>query len=346
MINSIRIKNFQSHKDTYVEFSDRVNIFVGSSDSGKTALAIRALNWVINNKPSGDSFRSNWGGDTSVVVKLDDGNTIERIKTNKDNLYILNGLEFRSFGQDVPEEIKKVINISDVNFQYQMDAPFLLSKSPGEVARYLNKIVNLDEIDLSISNISSLIRKTNQEKEFKENQLTNLKEEKEKYDWLNSAERLLKRAEKLEEEIIEGDKEHKEISLLIADIDIEEEKKDRVNNILKSKRLVNQAIFLDEKVKELGESSYNINRDVKEIEEIENRIKDIDKFLLCRKDIENALKLSNEIELLERESLVLKMEIHNINKLKNRYISIVSELEELRKEFNLLMPDICPLCGR
>ena len=344
MIQSIHIKNFQSHKDTYIEFSNGINILVGQSDSGKSSI-LRALNWVSNNKPSGDSFRSNWGGDTSVKIVLDDGNIIERIK-DKDNIYKLNDLEFKSFGQDVPEEIKKAINFSDVNFQYQMDAPFLLSKSPGEVARYLNKIVNLDEIDLSISNISSLLRKKNQEKEFKENNLTNLKKEKEGYNWINSAERLLKRAEKLEEEIVEGDKVFDEISLLIEDIEELEIKKDRINNLLKSKRLLNRAIFLDEKVQELEESGYNISRDIKNIEEIENRIKEIDEFLVCRREVDNALKLSNEIELLEKEGNKLKRDISEIDKLENRYISVADELEELKKEFNLLMPDICPLCGR
>jgi len=71
MIKQLTIKNFQSHKKTKLEFSDGVNIIIGQSDSGKTAI-IRALNWVVNNKPSGDSFRSHWGGDTNVEITMED----------------------------------------------------------------------------------------------------------------------------------------------------------------------------------------------------------------------------------------------------------------------------------
>jgi len=47
MINSLTIQNFQSHKNTTLEFDNGINIIIGQSDSGKTAI-IRALNWVIN----------------------------------------------------------------------------------------------------------------------------------------------------------------------------------------------------------------------------------------------------------------------------------------------------------
>ena len=118
MINSLTISNFQSHKKTGLEFDKGINVIIGPSDSGKTAI-LRALNWVVNNKPAGDAFRSNWGGDTRAQLQIEDINKsqIQRYKGGKGNLYLWDEKastiltsQFNSFGQDVPEEIKELLN--------------------------------------------------------------------------------------------------------------------------------------------------------------------------------------------------------------------------------------------
>ena len=61
MIKNLLLKNFQSHIDSKIEFDSGFNVICGSSDSGKSAL-LRALMWVIANRPSGDSIK-NWNTD-------------------------------------------------------------------------------------------------------------------------------------------------------------------------------------------------------------------------------------------------------------------------------------------
>ena len=75
MIKSLSIKNYQSHKDSYLEFSEGVNCILGGSDNGKTAI-IRAINWIMTNRPLGESFRSNWGGKTEVELFTDDASIL------------------------------------------------------------------------------------------------------------------------------------------------------------------------------------------------------------------------------------------------------------------------------
>lgn len=159
MIKQIQIDNFQSHKDTHFAFDPGVNVIVGTSDSGKSAV-IRALKWLIRNKAPAN-FRSGWGGDTQIVLLSDNIITriITRTKTNKDNEYSLDDAIYKSFNKDVPEEIAQALNFSDINTQFQMDPSFLLSESAGEVARTLNRIVNLDAIDISLANIEKTKRK-------------------------------------------------------------------------------------------------------------------------------------------------------------------------------------------
>ena len=52
-IKSVRMINFQNHRETYYKLTDGLNIITGSSDNGKTACA-RALNFALNNIHSGD----------------------------------------------------------------------------------------------------------------------------------------------------------------------------------------------------------------------------------------------------------------------------------------------------
>jgi exonuclease SbcC len=162
MIDKLEMVNFQSHKNSTIEFGSGVNVIVGSSDSGKSAI-LRALLWVITNQPAGDGFRRHGTKETRVSLSID-GTTIDRIKSDSKNLYRIDGREHKAFGKgQVPPEIAEFLNFHDINFSKQMDPAFMLSNSPGEVARYLNQIVKLDTIDQSMSNITSWQRNNNRD---------------------------------------------------------------------------------------------------------------------------------------------------------------------------------------
>lgn len=158
MLKKIILQNFQSHRYTEIELSTGVNIIVGSTDSGKSAI-MRGLKWLRNNRPGGDSFRSYWGGDTIVTVETTEGNTISRFKTKTENGYFLNGKKFVAIGTDVPAEIVAALDIAESNTQFQFDRPFLLSSSDGDVASHFNSISNLEVIDKSQSAMRQWVQK-------------------------------------------------------------------------------------------------------------------------------------------------------------------------------------------
>src|SRR5690554_5109154 len=106
MITSLEIQNFQSHKETLLEFEPGVNVIIGPSDSGKTAI-LRALYWLVWNRPLGDAFRSSWGGDTKVVLETKDG-MVKRFKGKEDHYKLFydppfDPIEFKAFGTQVPD---------------------------------------------------------------------------------------------------------------------------------------------------------------------------------------------------------------------------------------------------
>lgn len=158
MIKQLIIHNFQSHADTVLDLDLGVNLITGQSDSGKTAI-IRALKWLATNRPLGDGFRS-WDskGETMVKILLGDGVSI-RHEPGKYSL--TNGKdkqEWSAIGTTVPEAVTQALNLSELSWQAQMDSPFLLSASPGEVARTLNEVADLDKIDSTLVNINRMAR--------------------------------------------------------------------------------------------------------------------------------------------------------------------------------------------
>jgi AAA15 family ATPase/GTPase len=126
LIKSVRIRNFQSHKDSELIFNPGVNTIIGTSDQGKSSI-FRALNFCITNKPDGTAFVSNWcknkkgniNSNTDVSIQIDD-DTVSRVK-GKDNKYILNDKELTAFNKAVPDDVETVFGLTDINIQHQAD---------------------------------------------------------------------------------------------------------------------------------------------------------------------------------------------------------------------------------
>ena len=164
MIQSITVKNFQSHKNTTLDFPTGVSVITGQSDSGKSSI-VRALLWVLNNRPSGDAIR-NWKAQerdiTKVGIVFSDGLIVVKERAKGKSSYIVNVSDsidrFEAIKQDVPDEVSKIAKLTDCNVQTQHEPYFLLNESPGEVARRLNEIVGLDIIDVIFKNLDRRIR--------------------------------------------------------------------------------------------------------------------------------------------------------------------------------------------
>jgi len=90
-IKRIRIENFQSHKDTELSFSDGLNVIVGPSDQGKSAI-IRAIKWVLYNEPRGTDFIRQGTNSARVTLELSNGYVITRERAPNKNRYTLKTL--------------------------------------------------------------------------------------------------------------------------------------------------------------------------------------------------------------------------------------------------------------
>ena len=238
MINSIKISNFQAHRDTTVEFSDGLNIITAKhsdskgSDIGKTSI-LRAISWIVNGRPTGFDFHSNWcghGDKTEVKIDFDNG-YVGRWKSKSKNQWDCNGLELNATGQTVPSEVVDFVNWGDLNYQDQHDGAFLLSDTDGQVAKKLNELVNLDIIDKTIAGLTSRVKATNKNIEIKKEQVESIDEQIEKYDDLDKAISDFDKLSSLENQYFTLDDSYRDLSVAIERIEETENELKEFGNI-------------------------------------------------------------------------------------------------------------------
>lgn len=196
MLESLTVKNFQVHRKTVARFDPRVTTFIGENDAGKSSL-LRALRWVCLNKAPTNPMR--FGADfMSVRLMFDDGQKVVRRRDSEGNHYSLDGKKFKAFGTEVPEEIAKLLNVGEVNFQKQNDPLFWFASSPGEVSRQLNQIVDLGIIDDAMANIATQVRTAKTEVQIRQADLANARGNKERLSSVVELDEALQEVERLE----------------------------------------------------------------------------------------------------------------------------------------------------
>lgn len=343
MINSIRIKNFQAHKDSKVEFCDGFNVITGSSDAGKSSI-FRAEEWVRINRPSGDAIK-NWYSKENESVSVNiDGIIKERAKGK--SFYKLNGKKFEAIRTDIPEEVSSALNLSDVNIQTQHESYFLINDSPGEVARKLNDLVGLDIIDRiykyfnskstgikkdiqslndSISELSSDIESMKYLDDA-EIEINNLEKEVERYETLNSL------VEKIE-------------SFLNTLFAIENQER-KLKPLLSLKRKVDDLLSLCLEFKESSRRSDRIFTLLNNLKEVEESIESEQNWLTVKALYEDTFSLINQFAIKEK-SIKTSLELIKACQIVDDSIqSGLSKLSALKNEYKEKLHEykICPMC--
>lgn len=336
MIKSLKIKNIQSHKDSEFHFHDGINCIVGSSNNGKSAI-LRALYWVVYNRPLGtDSLLSHWAindkGNQSdeMSATVDNGNVVTRRRFKAENQYIVNDKILNVVKSDVPDEVRTLLNLSDTNIQKQLDEPFLLSSTSGEVAKYFNSIVRLDIIDKILSNVESKRRKFKSEIESLHDKIIMQEKELGGYDWIDSANELI-----AEYDSVDGYANdcNSIINDLVDSVDCYNSALSGIYDFSKENRLI-------ERINRMN----SIVDDANYIQ-LEKSIDSYNSLIDDSFDFSNELKLIDEIESVD---LSLKNEIESLSSSITDYVCANNEkvfndgeIERLKKS----LPEICPLCG-
>lgn len=180
-IRRLTLENFQSHEFTSLDLAPGLNVIVGPSDQGKSAI-IRALRWLFLNEPRGtDMIRIGATGPCRVTVEYTDGTRVTRERSSSRNRYELQlpGEEtqvFEGFGGQVPEEIMGVTGVRPLplddaselllHLANQLEGPFLLSETGAFRAKAIGRLNGVYVLDAALRDTNTdLVRKRSEEKQ-------------------------------------------------------------------------------------------------------------------------------------------------------------------------------------
>lgn len=182
MINSVHLKNFQCHVDRTIEFDPGINIIVGESRKGKSAI-FRALLFALLNESKKTNI-VNWDAKFAEVTVGINNSIIVRTKGATRNEYKIDDMLLKAFGVDVPDEVKKITKIDEINVERQHDPYFLISETAGNLGKYFNELVGLDCIDEAFVKSTAIQSDTTGKLKAKKEQLDELMQKKEQLSFL------------------------------------------------------------------------------------------------------------------------------------------------------------------
>lgn len=179
-ITSVEIKNFQSHENTKVDFTNGLNVIVGESNNGKTSI-LRAILWAVDNVPLGTDFIMAGKNDCSVTIYYSDGSYIRRTRTVKSTgTYECGYIDehgnfvepsYSGFTNAVPVEIDNIHQMPKVsitkdiethlNVMSQLEGPFLITDSPQNRASAIGRLTGVHIADAAINLVNTQMRADN-----------------------------------------------------------------------------------------------------------------------------------------------------------------------------------------
>lgn len=366
-ITNIEINNFQSHKNTRMDFINGLNVIVGPSDQGKTAI-IRSIKWVLYNEPLGDFFIKHGENEASVILTFNTGEKVKRLRSSSKNLYIYiseNGNEeiYEGFGTHTPIDIVEKLNIrkinldnkesSSINIGEQLEGPFLISQKNSTKANAIGRLVGVHVVDKAVQNTIRDTRGHNIKKNSLSEDIDALELKSSQYDYLNSLENQIVKLETIEEAItykeniltkltgirkkyndnIKETKKYSDIASKLSEVNIIIRYLSDLDNMLhKIKRLNKLKNKLLEVNKSINTSNYVLN-ELENIHYIGDIIGNLEKKINVINNLmpkySNYNLLINEIKKTE----FINHKLNNINDSNDIYIKI----ENKSKLFNNLI---------
>jgi len=300
MIESLSVKNFQSHENTKLEFTSGINIILGRSQAGKTAL-LRALLWLVTNRPSGLRFRSHFADDSPTEVTAALRKSNPHLATAAGNalyvqvrkspstkaVYSVGDSNFSGFGKSVPEAVANALNINpDINIQRQLDSPFLITASPSEVASTINRATRLDNTDVWLKQLNRIALAAGRELDSLVKAKARIEEQLAGYSHLDDFERDLEILKRLELRVDRTESELDEILWLADSVDEALEALDSARDLLAVERELEDAEKILDEVDSIRQELDDL---VAEWDMLDRRVRDLDRHKVTLRGCRDAL---------------------------------------------------------
>ena len=299
---TLRIENFQSHEVTEMAFDDGLNVIVGPSDSGKSAV-IRALRWLLYNEPRGADFMRVGHNQVRVTIELNDGSRVTRERTPSKNRYIVvnaSGEEqiYEGFGNSVPQEVVDVTGVAKVmldedtetvlHLGTQLEPAFLLAETGSIKAKAIGRLNGVHIIDAASRDTHrDLTRLAQEEKQYRE-QLAEVEEELEQFSDLPYLENILLLVEMKQAELKERTARRERLQTLHAqyqsvrrELAITEETLSRTEHLDRAALQAERAVTLQSKTLRLRQAA-------RKMDQVATGIEQMDRILQATGELDRA----------------------------------------------------------
>ncbi|MGM0369416.1 MAG: AAA family ATPase [Bacillota bacterium] len=359
-IVKVKLKNFQSHKKTTIEFATGFNVITGPSDEGKSAI-VRALNWVFYNEPAGTDYIRVGSSRCEVMVEFNTGYQIIRSRTpsNSRNRYELINPEgekqvFEKVGRDVPQEIINIHGMPKIdfdqdfkmnlNFDHQLGGPFLLDNSQANSAKVIGGLLDVHLVDSAIRDTTNDITTQKREERQLEDRKNELDNKLKEFDHLPQLAEEIARKEKLftkikdvksrleqvksyQNRLLEIDKKIKKHKKIMKHLQHLDQVKELLRDSERNKKKLVQLEELNKDINQVNKTSEKIKTILTEV----NKIEEVKDILL---DAQSKVETYHQLTELKEEYNKRKVRINN----GNQYLSNFAGLEKL-KEIKIQLKD-------
>ena len=346
MIDTILLENFQAHEKTLLELDKGVNVIVGESDAGKSAI-LRAIYWTLFGRPSGDSIIKQGAKEPCrVKIKTSDGHEVVRVKGCGKNQYEVDGETYKAFNKSVPEDVTNVLNMDRLNFSLQLDPPFLFSMSGGEVAQYMNKLVDLEVVTSSLSRVNQMVRKAEDNSRSLEASIEEKEATLSKMAWVDAAKKAVEKMEAKDRKSFKLKKSYAMLQLEMERLEEAEQKVLSLSHVEEAEKVLSRILAKRRTRDKLANAVSMLDRSLSWVSDGQDRYG----MLAWVDNAESGvLRISKKLDALLKKKTAcgaLKMAVQ-------KYADCVLILDRAtgaysknRLRYKQEFPDVCPLCGQ
>jgi hypothetical protein len=236
-IKSITLKNFQSYKNQTIDFKPGLNLLLGTSDSGKSAI-LRAMSFVLYNYPKKDSL-IHWGElETSVTLEFSDGVKVTRIKGEGRNAIVAfdadgNKIEKEKIDKEIPDDVKLLLGNPPqddfnglISYADQFSPMFLVDLSPTDLPRSLSGLTGIEILEESAKQLMQNYKSIEKQNKSDEKEYASLVNEAQSYSYVDFYENKIKLLEEKKQLIVDLEEKIALIEGISKDIDLDVEPDD------------------------------------------------------------------------------------------------------------------------
>lgn len=352
-IKFIELQNWVSYEKARFDFHPNVNMIIGPSGKGKSAM-MAAFQKLFYNRPMGNDFVSWWGGETRLITSADDWVLTYLKKKSKAYYHLVDtrldlGIDFTAFGSAVPDDISNILGISDelnIQPQFKKKAPiFLLSETAGDAARKINTFANLHGIDETIKAGRDDISASKREIKIINDQIASKEKELEEYTGLDKLGDLLTKAEQAEKELIAVDKKIFEIENILHDLNHLNRELKEYERWVAIAGLLSNYQNLTKKMKEKQIQIHRIEHNQKSISIYKKELKATMKISHISLSLSEWGKFNIETNQLKYQADELKEILADIQLYRADILKYSREYMKARQSLKANFPDSCPLCN-